>query len=422
MKKTIFAFSTLLGLGASLPGSGSAQLPQATAAALGLGFNMTASARGFAAVANNPAGLAHPASPGFSLAIPAIAIQTGLGPVELGDFADWQGELLTDPVKAEWLQRIVDSGGQSGTVGAGAAGLALSVGPVGVQVGAIVAGEVRLTPDAAELLLYGNAGRTGSPGDFELEGSAIDGFALSTVAVSFGMRASERLFLGATGTYAIGQGLIVARDLGSSVDSDPLGITLQFPVLAPDFENAGFDQGSGVGLDVGALWEGPTLTLGATVQNVFHTFEWKLDEHVYRPGEALFTQGVSSSDFDEQPATAAPQSLLDVVADRGIEPVLSVGAEWRPSSLLSIQGDVRKRVTGGLDIGPELHAGAGVEMRAIPFLPLRAHVAVMTGGAQVGGGASLVLGPVNLSGAGAYRTGDGNSSVLGMFSLSFGAS
>jgi hypothetical protein len=67
------------------------------------------------------------------------------------------------------------------------------------------------------------------------------------------------------------------------------------------------------------------------------------------------------------------------------------------------------------------HAGVGVELRAMSFLPLRAHGAVVTGGMQVGGGASLVLGPVNLSGAAALRTGKIEDSVLGMLTLSFGA-
>ncbi len=46
-----------------------AQLPSASASALGVGDNYTALARGYNAVAWNPAGLAMPGSPGFSLAI-----------------------------------------------------------------------------------------------------------------------------------------------------------------------------------------------------------------------------------------------------------------------------------------------------------------------------------------------------------------
>lgn len=73
----------------ALPVAG--QLPQASAAALGMGYNTTAWARGFAAVANNPAGLAHRDSPGFSIAILPISLGSGLGPVGLEDLTAWEG-------------------------------------------------------------------------------------------------------------------------------------------------------------------------------------------------------------------------------------------------------------------------------------------------------------------------------------------
>ena len=427
MTKTISVLSSsalaVALLATALPARAHAQIPQASATALGMGFNMTAAARGFAAIANNPAGLGHPSSPGFSLAIPAVAVQTGLGPVKLGELADWEGQLVPDQIKSDWLQRIVDEGGQSGSLAAGLTGLAMSVGPFGLQAGLIAGSEMSVAPGVAELLLYGNAGRTGSPGDFALADSEIDGFALSTVALSFGTQVSPSVYVGATGTYIIGNGLLIGRDAGGSVSSDPLGVELQFPMILPrtEEEDPAFENGTGVGLDVGALWEGPTLTLGATVQNMINTFDWDLTDHVYRAGEATYDAAQDTTDFDERPISEAPASLLEIAADRTIKPVLAVGAEWRPSSLLRLQGDIRKRVSGGLEIGPEFHAGVGAELRALSFLPLRAHLAVVTGGVQVGGGASLVLGPVNLTGAGALRTGDGGDAALGMFTLSFGA-
>ena len=75
-----------------------AQLPQASATALGLGFNTTASARGFAALANNPAGLSMDDGPGFSLAVAAVAVETGLGPITLRDLVDYEGQLVPDAV------------------------------------------------------------------------------------------------------------------------------------------------------------------------------------------------------------------------------------------------------------------------------------------------------------------------------------
>ncbi|MEX2049053.1 MAG: DUF5723 family protein [Gemmatimonadota bacterium] len=413
--------SAALVLLASIHASASAQLTQASAAALGLGNNMTASARGFAAVANNPAGLAHPASPGFSLAILPIAADLGLGPIAPSDLADYEGQLIPTNIKTEWLDRIATSGSQSGTFGVGVTGLALNAGSIGFQIGVLAGGNMNLPPDAAELLLFGNAGRTGQPRDFTLDGSSLDAFALTTAGLSYGMAVAPGVYVGATGTYTVGNALVVGRDAGSLLSANPLEVDIQFPILGPNSDDAGIEHGSGVGLDVGAIWEaGPGLTLGATVQNVFHTFEWTFDEMSYIPGEAFFDRDTASSDFDEQPASAAPVALLDLAAEHTIKPILAVGAEFRPGPLVKVQADLRKRVSGGLEIGPEFHAGVGVELGLLGFLPLRAHAAAVTGGLQVGGGASLILGPVNLSGAGAYRSGD-QDTVLAMFTLSFGA-
>jgi hypothetical protein len=422
MKAMIKTLSLACALTGALPVSAAAQLPDASAAALGLGYNMTASARGFAAVASNPAGLGHASSPGFSLAIPALLVEAGVGPVTLSDLGDWEGRLVPGPTKEDWLDRITASGGQTGVASVGASALAMSLGPVGFQLSGVAGGQLNLAPDAAELLLFGNAGRTGAAGDFDLAGSTLDAFVISTAALSYGLQVSPALYLGITGKYTMGHGLIVGRDAGSMASASPLGITVNFPVVLPrEEENHDFNQGTGVGLDLGALWEGPGFTLGATVQNVVHTFEWNLDGMSYIPGEALFDQDTTTSDFDEQPASAAPASVLDVVASRTIEPVFAVGAEWRPTPLLRLQGDIRKRSSGGLQLGPELHAGVGAELSALSFLPLRAHFNVVSGGVQVGGGASLILGSVNLSGAGALRTRDGEDALLGMFTLSFGA-
>ncbi len=404
-----------------------AQLPQASATALGLGFNTTASARGFAALANNPAGLSMDDGPGFSLAVAAVAVETGLGPISLRDLVDYEGQLVPDAVKSEWIQRVAESGSQAGTIGAGATPVAFSVGSLGFQLSAQVGGEVNLGPDAVELLLFGNAGRTGSAGDYDLEGSSLDAFVLSTAAVGYGFQVSPQLHLGVTGKYTVGTGLVVGRDAGSVLQSDPLLAQIEFPVLFTDFEDefgnerdGAFDNGSGLGLDVGAIWVGPSLTVGATIQNLISTFEWDLAGFSYTPGQAVFDGEDGESNFDEFPADAAPQVLLTAAEELTLKPAFAVGVQLEATSLLRVTADLRKRTSGGLSVGPDFHLGAGAELRALSFLPVRAHLAKVSEGFQVGGGASLVLGPVNLSGGVALRTGDVGDATLGMVTLSFG--
>lgn len=396
-----------------------AQLPQASATALGMGYNMAASARGFAAVANNPAGLARRDSPGFSIAILPISLGSGLGPVGLGDLATWNGQLVPAPTKDEWLELATAAGGQAGSLELGVTPIALSAGPVGLQLSTVVGGELNLDPAAVELLLYGNAGRTGAPRDFDLAGTRVDGYVLSTAALSFGTRVSDGLHLGATGKYTVGNGLLVGRDAGSVVSADPLGIAIEFPTLVNRSDNPEYDNGSGFGLDLGAIWEGPGITLGVTVQNVVNTFGWKLDGLAYVPGEALFDADTTFSDFDEQPSGAAPVGLREAARSLTLEPVVAVGAEIT-LPLLRVQAGVRKRETGGLRFGPEFHAGLGVELTALSAFRPRVHAAVVTEGVQLGGGASLVLGPFNLTGGAALRTGDLRDTTLGMLTISFG--
>ncbi|MDH3272771.1 MAG: hypothetical protein OEN56_15640 [Gemmatimonadota bacterium] len=400
----------------------SAQLPQASAAALGLGFNMTASARGFAAVANNPAGLAMANSPGFSLAIPAVAVESGLGPVTLANLVDYENRVVPTSVKDAWLADVTAAGGQSGSVGAGLTPVAFNVGSLGVQISSQIGGEVSLGSDAVKLLLYGNAGRTGAAEDFDLQDSALDGYVVSTAAVAYGFRASPGLHLGVTGKFMVGTGLVVGRDDGTSLTSDPLGADIRFPMLYPTAPNdeLNFNNGSGIGLDVGAIWVGPALTIGATIQNLVSTFAWDLQGFSYTPGEAFFDIGDSDSNFDEFPAAGAPSVLLTAADELTMKPVFSAGAEMTLSPVLRLSADIRKRVSGGLSFGPDFHMGVGAELTALSFLPLRAHLAAVSGGAQLGGGASVVLGPVNLSAAGAYRSDDFADAVLGMLTLSFG--
>ena len=417
----VFAASGLLA------GPVAAQLPQASATALGMGFNTTASARGFAALANNPAGLSMDDGPGFSLAVAAVSVETGLGPISLRDLVDYEGQLVPDAVKSEWLQRVAESGSQAGTIGAGATPVAFSVGSLGFQLSAEVGGEVNLGPDAVELLLYGNAGRTGAAGDFDLQGSTMDAFVLSTAAVGYGFQVSPQLHLGVTGKYTVGSGLVIGRDAGSVLQSDPLLAQIEFPVLFTDFEDefgnerdGAYNNGSGLGLDVGAIWVGPIITVGATIQNLVSTFEWDLAGFSYTPGQAVFDGSEGESNFDELPAEGAPDVLLTAAEEATLKPVFAVGVQLEPTSLLRVSADLRKRTSGGLSVGPDFHLGAGAELRAVSFLPVRAHLAKVSDGVQVGGGASLVLGPVNLSGGIALRTGDAGDATLGMVTLSFG--
>ena len=389
-----------------------------------MGGNYTALARGYAAVGFNPANLALPGAPGFSLAVAPVRAGSGIGPIGFGEIADYEGKLLPRSVQVRWMDAVERAGGLTGSAGAEVTELALSMNRIGFQVSTVARGDVALGPDAVELILFGNAGRTGSTKDFTLRGSRLDGFAATTFAAGYALPvrigwgpAGSFFAVGATVKYTIGHALVMGRDAGSSLTSDPVSVDVEFPVILPDFD--GIDSGSGLGLDVGAAWQWKRWTAGAAVQNLVQSFSWNLDDYAYRPGSAFFDENDSGSDFDERPAREAPASLRREFEQRDFDPRLSVGVAWRARPDLTVTGDLRHELGSGLRVEERTHLGAGAEFRPIPLLALRGGLAAVSGGFQFAAGAGVALGPVRVSAAVSARTGD-DDLTTGMVGLSFG--
>jgi len=425
--KTRWAFGALLAL-LLWPQPSSGQLPGASPATLGTANNYTALARGFAAVGLNPAGLGMADSEGFTLAILPATLSQSLDPLSFSDIFDYEGKVVPASVKEDWLQQISAAGGQTGTGQLELTAFSFSWNNFGIQLSTIASGRTNLNDAAAELLLFGNAGRTGSPGDFDLEGSGLDGYAVTTLGVSAGFSVSRRwvpgveqgLSFGATLKQSWGHALAFAEDAGTLAQSDPLGIEIDFPVIHPRTEGSGWNRGSGLGLDAGVAWKrGPWFAAGV-IKNLFNTFEWDLDELVYRPGEAVFDDDTNDSDFDERPASEAPSGLQAKVEDLVFKPALTLAGAYQASDELTVMAELNQRLGDGLETGPKSHLGVGVQSFPAPAVPLRAGVAVITDGFQLGGGLGLILGPVHLGFGALYQTGDVGDGFAGTFGLSFG--
>ena len=137
-KQTTVAMILFLAVGASsFPQAASGQLPVAGTAALATANNYTALARGFTAIALNPAGLGMPGNPGFSLALFPVEGRAGLSGLTLGEIAEFSGLDLPDTTRADWLQRVEEEGDFTTRAGVSASAFALSVGPVGFQISSV---------------------------------------------------------------------------------------------------------------------------------------------------------------------------------------------------------------------------------------------------------------------------------------------
>ncbi|MCH7991996.1 MAG: hypothetical protein IIC35_06220 [Gemmatimonadetes bacterium] len=424
---TVNAVAAIALVTAALAAPARAQLGNASASGLALSSNNTASVRGFAAISVNPAGLAMPGS-GFSLALAPAQVRAGLGPVTLSDLAKFEGVVVPTATKELWLSAIEAAGGQTALVRADVSAFALTVGNLGLQVSTVGSAKMNLPVGAAEAILYGNAGRTGSASDLDLTGLDIDAFVMTTGALSWAFPVGRFKF-GVTGKYIVGNGLGIVRSSSGSISSNPIRVTLDAPVVATcedivagactrDFAGGG----KGYGLDLGFMMDLSSLTIGASIQNVVNTFGWDVATLSYREGSVLFEQGSSDADFTEASYGLAPTSLKQVVEEFTIKPNVRIGVALELPMGLTLTGDVHRRLSDhGIEFRPKSHAGVGVEFRGLKIVHLRGGAAVTTRGKQYSGGVSIVLGPINFSAATAVRQGGPfDDVVFGQFTISFG--
>lgn len=386
--------------GASAAG---AQLPSASPAALGMADNYTAMARGFGAVAWNPANLGLPHNPRVSLTLLGVRGAGDLGPITTSDVAQYQGIRLPDAVRDTWMQRVDASGGENGQMGGGVTYFGMSVGHLAVQLSSAATMDANLPPGAMELALYGNAGRTGSATDIRLDGAHLTGALTTTAAIAWAHPIDlglARLSFGATAKYIMGNALVHGEDRGSLLSTSSSRIDLRFPVILSDTGNSSRvgNHGKGFGLDVGGAWDSGPLTASLAIQNIVNSFRWDASSFFYKPIQAYYGADTSySSGKTALPLDSAPADVRDWLNAQRFKPILSAGVAFRATHRLTLAADVRREMGEGLRVGDRTHAGVGAEFRLLPFVPLRAGLGVHAEGISLAAGTGLELGKVNLT-------------------------
>jgi hypothetical protein len=345
-------------------------------------------------------------------------------PVSLGDMARYEGGLLPDGVRESWLRRIRAAGSERGAAIATFSPVAVSVGRFGVQLSSVAAGSLALNGDAAELVLYGNAGNDGGR-IFDLDGSRADGWVVSTLAVAYGLPVGPvlggRLALGATGKVSVGHALLVGRDVGSTVDGADPDVRLDFPVLTVAPGSGFFASSPGLGLDLGAQWMKEDLALGLAVRNVVNTFGWELADLSFRPGTALFEGGEDfGSDFDPRPAGEAPGVLRRAALDLGFGPTVEIGLAVPLRSATDLVASFERTFGPDFGVVARQRVGLGVQTRTLDRVPLGFHASVVERSLRVGGGATVAFGGFRVSGAGSATVGETDrEGWIGAFSVSW---
>jgi hypothetical protein len=394
----------------------SAQLANPSTAALGMGENFTAAARGYSALAWNPAGLALSGGPATSAMIGTVRGITGMGPITLADLAAVQGEVMTEAARRQWLASVTAEGGQSGGAGFDVTWATIQFGKVGLQVATVGRALTNLSPGFAELLLMGNADADGNARAFDLSGSSLDMQLYTTGSAGIGIPISvgpaSRLAVGVAAKYTIGHSMARSGESTGQVTASPISVQTTFPIAYTPFTDKDgvhqYSTGGGVSVDLGVGFETGPWTLAAVAQNLVTTFAWNEDALRYRTTELNAQQGSLVTSFGNQPFSAAPGNLRQAVDDLAFQPNLALGAMYRPSQRLRVAADARFGSADGMATRPPVHIGAGLEYRLLSWLPVQLGAATIRlredrDGMQFAGGLGLDLGSFQISGSAAHR-------------------
>ena len=374
-----------------------AQIPAANAAGFSMAGNYTAVARGFDAIAFNPANLALGEPKQFGISLFAVNVSNGISPITFGDFKTHQNTLIPASTRESWLQKI-GSGRETGGMTGGVSLVALNVRNFGMQVGVVGAGEVNLNQDAAEALLFGNAGRTGSAKSFDFSGSNANGSLFGVGAVSYGIPLKkndrgDQVALGVTAKYVRGFAAARAADHGSVTSPD--AINVEFPVIYTDSNHVG-NAGSGFGVDLGLSWSKSRTTFSVAARNVVNSFAWSTDAFTSRAGGFTFDGVNNGSDFDAAPYSSAPAAMRTAFEAEKFKPELAAGVAHNFGKLL-LTADGSQRFGDGIELSPKMRAGVGAEYTGLSVLALRGGVAAITDGFQGAAGVGLRVGTFELS-------------------------
>jgi hypothetical protein len=393
-----------------------AQVISASPQAAALAENGTMVSRGARALGVNPALLGVRDRPTLSIALPAASVGATTDPLQFSDIKPYQDVVVPHSVAESWLQRITAAGGLRTSAAVQSNLLGISVGPAAVGISAIGEATATLPPELAELLLFGNAGRTGEPHDMTITGGAARSWGAGVISVGLGhtlpLRITgspgESFSVGVTAKYVASPGLATMVAPNGRITAEPIASDITVPFLVFDETKHGGLGASGYGLDVGAAWSAGPLALGVTLHDAVNTFRYRLSSARVYTMSALASEDSSGARIVEDVPLDDP-SVDPVIRARARElvdqarftPTLRLSGAFTPISWLTVTSDLLTH--GGsadaLSSTPKLSMGLGAEARLLSFLPLRGGVRVGNGFTTLRAGAGLRLFAVRIDGA-----------------------
>jgi hypothetical protein len=386
-----------------LPGAASAQLAAPSASSFGLAGSFAARARGYEASYWNPANLGLPGAPGWSVGIVGVNTRINNNALDHGLITGLFGEFIDSETKSRILAAVRRSDSGRFRLGGelGASALAVSIGRFGFGVSALGVGDLQVSPDAAELILFGNVGEDGTGKDFDFRGNG-DGSVLSNVYLSyaqpfsFASLAGMEFAIGASAKYGIAHALALVTDGGSTFTVNPL-------VLQPDVQiisSTGWDAGRIWAFDLGAALEWSNWAFSLALQNAFANVNWNVEDFelsLYE-GRADITGAVlTDTTIAYSDLTLEQQQPIQDRLERADPPRrLRMGALYRLGQAWTLSADYMELTGGTLREQWDRSLSLGAQVTLISVLPLRAGLATDFSQITLAGGLGVYVGPVHV--------------------------
>jgi hypothetical protein len=407
-----------------------AQAQQATpeARSFGMGSAYTARASGYEASFWNPANLGLSTNPSWSTGMNASAYVSN-NAIGYGQITDVYGEYLDSDEKSRLLADVRQAtGGGLATLDfdVGAQGIGASIGQFAFGFGGIGAGTSEITPDALELLLFGNVGESGTGRNFDFSGTSVDVWTLYGAHASYAQPFRLEVLpqagfsAGATLRYGVARDLLRITESRSDLIYEPLGLDVAMQKLQSTEGNAGAAFAADLG--VAMEWEG-RMVFGASLINAIQAISW--DESSF-----AVTNYEVNADYEEIAinSTTIPYSDLDPEVQANVDALLDgaslprrlrLGSLLRVSPELDLSADYVELIGGSLRSSWDRSLSTGAEFRGIPMVPLRAGLATSFDQFALTGGLGLHTGPLHVDFAiGRWGLGGGDG-IVSALSLSF---
>lgn len=386
---------------AAMPALLQAQVPLSPRA-LGVGGAYIGVARGNDAVFQNPANLALPGGPRWSLALPQLAIGgTLLGP-NVRDLPELLNFDEADESRRSELLATIPQSGTEFQYDLRFPAVTWSMGPFGLGVSYGSVGQHTVGRDLVELVFEGyEEGRT----DYRVGNTRGSRATFIDFAGAYGRRFGP-LSVGVTGHYVRGGSIVQSRLFEPRIDVEARSIEIDYLTVIGK-------GGSGYGVDVGAAFQPtPAFTLSGVVANAYRRMTWSddlvlrsltLDRNDIDNSSAVwdFIERYESSDTPIDPSStslAVFETMQGLYDEAYFPTVAHVGAAWSGTSGTDVSASYRTNLTEGR-LGERWGSAVsfGIQQK-LAFLGVRAGFGTDLDGRSITSG-GFSLGPLHVSAA-----------------------